>query len=689
MPSVKIAPAKKRKIGIIMMVLIVVGSTFLSFGIRTQDLNYAVELDEFDPYFNYRATKYLHDNGYEAYLGWHDDMSWYPQGRDVSATSQNALHIIAAYTYIPFESFIDLYTYTVYFPAIVGSLTTIVMFLLVRVMAGNVAATIAAGFFAMAVPFIQRGTGGWFKSEPLGLFLGFLALYLFISMIKNTQTKNNFPLPRAMGAGFIMATGVSAWGGVVFFMIPIGLWLMVAPLKIKFNTFAYVGLALFIVSMLGVSMLFDRAEILMFGIASMCVIIPFVFIIINNHIPIKNNRKKYLISLAIVVAVVGGALVSGIIDIPYGRYTGALLPFMSSGDVLTSSVSEHQIPTFGHLFERTVFMMIFAPIGIVALLKNKLPIEESMRYLILILGSVGIYVGLTYVRLELFMSLGMILFSSLGIVYILQRISIIKKPTIMYIIVGVLLVAMMMPAVVNWSIMMDRPPLIMFGASSQIRMTNDWIDALEWLKTSTPEDSKVMAWWDYGYWIETKGNRTTYMDNAAFYAWNITKYANILTDKPDVAVERLREIDVDYVLVYFLGSRLQVEGAERSLVVLGGGGDESKMPWILKIGGRTLSDYVDEHGRLNTKFYTNTLYGTMIPFVPFVDAVPGSDMIDPMSRPWETEINPETGEPYGYGVSTFNPDKLPKGLTLVYASPEFLNPPMDSKFNAVLIYKVE
>src|SRR3712207_8646541 len=52
-------------------------------------------LNEFDPFFDYRATQYIVDNGIEAYFKWHDNMSWYPDGRDIPSTSQSGLHLTA------------------------------------------------------------------------------------------------------------------------------------------------------------------------------------------------------------------------------------------------------------------------------------------------------------------------------------------------------------------------------------------------------------------------------------------------------------------------------------------------------------------------------------------------------------------------------------------------------------------
>ncbi len=43
-------------------------------------------IHEFDPWFNYRSTVYMTDNGFYNFLNWFDDFAWYPLGRIVGGT---------------------------------------------------------------------------------------------------------------------------------------------------------------------------------------------------------------------------------------------------------------------------------------------------------------------------------------------------------------------------------------------------------------------------------------------------------------------------------------------------------------------------------------------------------------------------------------------------------------------------
>ena len=123
----------------------------ISFMVRSQAADYGFELNEFDPFFNYRATQFIVDNGLPAYFEWHDDMSWHPNGRDVSATSQVMLHVTAASLYQIFGGGTDLYSFTIVFPVVFGSLTAIVIFALVRVIGGTSAGLFAALFYSLSV----------------------------------------------------------------------------------------------------------------------------------------------------------------------------------------------------------------------------------------------------------------------------------------------------------------------------------------------------------------------------------------------------------------------------------------------------------------------------------------------------------------------------------------------------------
>ena len=58
---------------------------------------------------------------------------------------------------------------------------------------------------------------------------------------------------------------------------------------------------------------------------------------------------------------------------------------------------------------------------------------------------------------------------------------------------------------------------------------------MQWLRENTPEDAVIAAWWDYGYWISTLGERKTLADNSTLINWQIRKIASTYMSTPENA----------------------------------------------------------------------------------------------------------------------------------------------------------
>ena len=64
-------------------------------------LRYESMIHEFDPYFNYRTTRFLSEEGFYAFHNWFDDRAWYPLGRIIGGTIYPGLMVTSAvFTYI-------------------------------------------------------------------------------------------------------------------------------------------------------------------------------------------------------------------------------------------------------------------------------------------------------------------------------------------------------------------------------------------------------------------------------------------------------------------------------------------------------------------------------------------------------------------------------------------------------------
>ncbi|MEK0344783.1 MAG: STT3 domain-containing protein, partial [Nitrosopumilus sp.] len=410
--------------------LLVIGILIIAFSVsfmlRSQAADYGFELNEFDPFFNFRATEFIVENGFSEYFDWNDDLSWYPIGRDVSATSQVMLHTTAAITYQIFGGGSSLYDFTILFPVVFASLTTIVIFALVRVMGGTSAGLFAALFYSISIPLIIRGSIGWFKSEPLGLFYGLLGLYLFLSGIKSENKK--IVISKVIGGGIILGFGLASWGGIQFFIIPIGIFILILPFIRKDHHFIIWAIPLFVTSLLLTSMMFERPGIgFVLGMGGLSLIIPTGFLIscifIQNKSSKNKTRNGLLFLVALLIMATSLMIVnsdSQFLPLPSHRYLNALNPFLTTTDPLVDSVSEHATTTLEQSFLFHSVLMIFSGIGIWLIIKNiqnknSSFIKNDMLLFSLILGIVGVYVSSTFVRLEVFGSIAVIVLASLGL----------------------------------------------------------------------------------------------------------------------------------------------------------------------------------------------------------------------------------------------------------------------------------
>ncbi len=691
----------KLKHFVIIGVLVLAFST--SFLIRSQPAQYGNELNEFDPFFNFRATEYIVENGFFEYFEWNDDKSWYPHGRDVSATSQIMLHSTAAITYQIFGGNSSLYDFTILFPAVIGSLTVVIIFALVRLFGGTAAGLFASLLFAVSLPIIIRGSLGWFKSEPLGIFYGLLGLYLFLSAIKSENKK--VAALKIIFGGMVMAFGMASWGGNQFFIIPIGLFILALPFVRKDHKFLLWSIPLFVGVFLLISGSFERPGLnFVFGLGGLSLIIPTMFLVISIFVQkISRDETKIRNSLFLLISIIiiGSFLIvlndaqefrsddnTKPLPLPSFRYLNAINPFMTTIDPLTDSVAEHATTTVALSFLFHSVWMIFAGIGIWFLFSKKISqtfVKNDMKIFVLIFGIIGVYIGSTFIRLEVFASISLIILSSIALSILTKNIFKIKflgkknylfKISYVIVIVFLFTLPLVVPEENNWIDAMDNPPVIFTGASVN-PPTNDWLDTLEWMKLNTPENAVIASWWDYGYWIQTLAERTTFIDNSTLIDSRIKHMAKILMGTPNDSWNMLKEMNADYVLVFLSAQKIN-DNLEDKLYVLGGGGDESKVVWFARIAELPVEKYLNSDGLTGTNYFNEqTLLGKMIPFTTALYYDSNTQENSAIYKPGFVEIVSKNIE--------YDSDSDP--LKLVYASPSFMNEKV-GPMNIVLIYEI-
>ncbi|CAF0868192.1 unnamed protein product [Adineta steineri] len=125
-------------------------------------------IHEFDPWFNYRSTVYMTDNGFYNFLNWFDDLAWYPLGRIVGGTvfpglmvTSGAIHWFFYMINIP----IHIREICVFLAPIFSGLTALATYLLTKELWSKRAGLFAAAFIAIAPGYSSRSVAGSYDNE--------------------------------------------------------------------------------------------------------------------------------------------------------------------------------------------------------------------------------------------------------------------------------------------------------------------------------------------------------------------------------------------------------------------------------------------------------------------------------------------------------------------------------------------
>eukprot|EP00930_Biecheleria_cincta_P100851 TRINITY_DN9247_c0_g1_i1.p1 TRINITY_DN9247_c0_g1~~TRINITY_DN9247_c0_g1_i1.p1 ORF type:complete len:358 (-),score=68.47 TRINITY_DN9247_c0_g1_i1:60-1133(-) len=147
------------------------------------------------------------------------------------------------------------------------------------------------------------------------------------------------------------------------------------------------------------------------------------------------------------------------------------------------------------------------------------------------------------------------------------------------------------PGFINHCDMVARSlsnPQVVFSTrdrSGKNFIVDDYLKGYQWIDKNTPKDSRVMAWWDYGYQITGIARRTSIADGNTWNHEHIATLGRTLTSSEDVAHSAIRHL-ADYVLVW-----------------AGGGGDDlAKSPHLARIGNSVFPDHCGDDDPKCTKF---------------------------------------------------------------------------------------
>lgn len=589
-------------------------AAILSFSCRLFSvLRFESVIHEFDPYFNYRTTKFLAEEGFYSFHNWFDDRAWYPLGRIIGGTIYPGLMVTSASIYHMLNWMnisVDVRNVCVFLAPLFSSLTTIVTYHLAKELKNPGAGLVAAVMIAIVPGYISRSVAGSYDNEGIAIFCMLLTYYMWIKAVK---TGTLFWSTMASLAYFYM---VSSWGGYVFLINIIPLHVLVLMVTGRFSHRLYVAYStLYVIgtilsmqiSFVGFQPVSTSEHMGAFGVFGLCQIHAFV-----DYVRSRLNKAQFEVLFRAVISTVAvtGVLVLVVLTAlgkiaPWtGRFYSLLDPSYAKNNIpIIASVSEHQ-PTAWSSFYFDLQMLTFMfPVGLYFCFSNLT--DENI--FIILYGVLSIYFAGVMVRLMLVLAPVMCILSGIAVSSMLstymKQIDEVKTDkkktkfegnyfmrseiaTFFVCVMSVFLVMYTLHCTWVTSEAYSSPSIVLSarGHDGSRIIFDDFREAYYWLRHNTPEDAKVMSWWDYGYQITAMANRTILVDNNTWNNTHISRVGQAMASTEDKAYEIMRELDVDYVLVIFGG----LTGYSSD--------DINKFLWMVRIGGSTeKGTHIKEH----------------------------------------------------------------------------------------------
>ncbi|KAI8767408.1 RADres2 [Biomphalaria glabrata] len=579
-------------------------------------------IHEFDPWFNYRATHYMVENGFYNFLNWFDDRAWYPLGRIVGGTvypglmvTSGSIHWILNLLHIP----IHIRDICVFLAPIFSGMTATSVYLFTKEIWSPGAGLFAACFIAIVPGYISRSVAGSYDNEGIAIFALMFTYYLWIKAVKTGQV---FWSICAALSYFYM---VSAWGGYVFIINLIPLHVFVLLIMGRYSQRIYTAYSCFYIVGLILSMQIPfvgfqpiRTSEHMAAAGVFALINAYAFLkYIQNFLTKSEFRYFFFAAVTIAAAVVFIAVV-GLTWAGYiAPWSGRFYSLWDTGYAkihipIIASVSEHQPTTWVSFFFDLHILVCAFPVGAWYCIKN----VNDERVFVVLYAIFASYFAGVMVRLMLTLTpvvcvLAAIAFSKTFESYLkddspkqnqknadekgdnkndrlYDKVGNKKvrdeKPkdeeglgiNVKSIIVVALLMMLMLFAVhCTWvtSSAYSSPSIVLasYGQGGSRTILDDFREAYYWLRQNTDDKARVMSWWDYGYQIAGMGNRTTLVDNNTWNNSHIALVGKAMSSNESAAYEIMRALDVNYVLVIFGG-------------VIGYSGDDiNKFLWMVRI----------------------------------------------------------------------------------------------------------
>ncbi|CAN6628417.1 dolichyl-diphosphooligosaccharide--protein glycosyltransferase subunit Stt3p [Trichomonascus vanleenenianus] len=615
-------------------------------------------IHEFDPWFNFRASKYLVSHGFYAFLNWFDDRTWYPLGRVTGGTLYPGLMVTSGVIHKLLRSLallpVDIRNICVMLAPVFSGATAYATYLFTKEMKDETAGLFAAAFIGIAPGYISRSVAGSYDNEAIAITLLMVTFYFWIKACKEGSAW--WGALTALSYFYMVA----AWGGYVFItnMIPLHVFVLLCMgrytnrLYVAYCSWYALGtLASMQIPFVGFLPIRSSEHMSSLGVFGLLQLVGFATYI-KHRIPPKQFKSVVVVSVAAILAL----SVIGLVGLTYlgviAPWTGRFYSLWDTGYAkvhipIIASVSEHQPTAWPSFFFDTFMLIWLFPAG-VYLVFQELRDEHVFIIVYAILGSyfAGVMVRLMLTLTPVICVAAAVAVSCIFDVYndfsdkltftvkpeeptetpeTVEKVETTKKvkakkssesivaeeaittpssetgkfwaklrePTkiksigsklIVILTFGMYLTMFVKHCTWVTSNAYSSPSVVLASQlpNGEQFLIDDFREAYYWLRMNTPEDAKIMSWWDYGYQIGGMADRTTLVDNNTWNNTHIATVGKAMSSSEEVAYPILRQHDVDYILIIFGG-------------FLGYSGDDlNKFLWMVRIAEGIWPDEIKE-----------------------------------------------------------------------------------------------
>ena len=579
-------------------------------------VRYESIIHEFDPWFNFRATKVLTQDGYYRFWNWFDPTAWYPLGRAAGGTvfpglmvTSGTLYNILHFFHVP----VNIRDICVMLAPMFSVLTVLAAYLFTSMMKDDAAGLLAALFIGIAPGYISRSVAGSYDNEAIAIFLLLFTFYLWVRSVRDGSML--FGMLTALSYFYMVA----AWGGYVFItnMIPLHALVLVLMgrfserLYVAYSSFYAIGtLASMQIPFVGFQPVRTSEHMAALGVFGLLQLIALTETVRRY---VSSAQFKVLVRAS--VAILALAAFAALVALTYAGYiapwTGRFYSLWDTSYAkkhipIIASVSEHQPPAWSTYFLDLHCLALLFPAGLFFLFQEL----RDEHVFVVIYAVMASYFSGVMVRLILTLTPCVCVCAAIAASTLIdtyagaspeapkrtERTPRTKRLPIesRCLVIGCLMLVLelfVLHCTMITSMAYSSPSVVLASQQNDGSsvIIDDFREAYYWLRENTPQDAKVMSWWDYGYQIAGFADRTTLVDNNTWNNTHIATVGKAMASPEERAYPILRQHDVDYVLIIFGG-------------LLGYSGDDlNKFLWMIRISQGLWPDEIKEH-----KFFTSS-----------------------------------------------------------------------------------